>query len=65
MSDDGLQVVRLDQALPPGLSVDALLAHSIMEPEVLVRPAAYYRALREKRPVYFEEQAGGLWFSPQ
>ncbi|MGE3689811.1 MAG: cytochrome P450 [Novosphingobium sp.] len=61
MREDGLQVLRLDEALPAGLAPDALLAHSIMEPEVLVRPAPYYRALRETNPVYFDEKAG-MWF---
>lgn len=61
MNEDGLQVIRLDQALPAGLPADALLSHSIAEPEVLVRPAPYYRALRERKPVYYDEGAG-LWF---
>jgi len=61
MTEDGLQVIRLDQALPEGLQPDVLLAHSIAEPEVLVRPAPYYRAMREKQPVRYDEQAG-MWF---
>ena len=43
------------------LGPEALLSHSIMEPEVLVAPAPYYKALRERQPIRYDEQAG-MWF---
>lgn len=60
MREDGLQVLPVKAALVEN-DPAALLGHSIMEPEVLLRPAPYYRALREQQPIRYDEQAG-MWF---
>ncbi len=60
MREDGLHVLPAKAALREQ-DPAALLGHSIMEPEVLVRPAPYYRALREQQPIRYDEQAG-MWF---
>ncbi len=60
MASDNTGVLPLGDALGE-LEPEALLAHSIIEPEVLVRPSPYYRAMRERDPVRFDDKAG-MWF---
>ena len=60
MREDGLHVLPAHAAIGD-LAPETLLSRSIMEPEVLVAPAPYYKALRELQPIRYDEQAG-MWF---
>jgi len=42
---------------------EALLAHSLMEPEIQIEPFGYYRAMRKMEPVRFDAKVGMYFVS--